>query len=369
MEASSTASGSCTASTSAARCAGRRGGRARWRAHAPRATRSRGPRCQRGPVSSRTRASPRSGSCSTRSVATTSATSGRCSSPPSPTTSTGTPALAQRLLDRRELGPLPAQHGDRRAVLARPAAPTSLGEVGHLVVDGRVPGHPDGAVGASVGRTQRSHRHPAVLDQRLGQRVGDVEHDPRVAPRGGQAVDPGGGAGRVAEGVAEGVEVVGAGAAPAVDRLVRVADRGDGVAVAEQARSSASWACEVSWYSSRSTTAYWPRSAAATSGSRGEPRRDRDLVAEVEHAEVALAGEVGVQQRDQRPPGPQRAQHLADVGLRRGPTAAPPLASLGRPVSAASTSSTRPTTSSGSSRCSAHWPASDSTAPTTVSSA
>ena len=56
------------------------------------AARSRGPIRQRAPVSSRTSAPPACESASTRSVATTSTTSGVVSSPPSPTISTGKPA-------------------------------------------------------------------------------------------------------------------------------------------------------------------------------------------------------------------------------------------------------------------------------------
>ena len=56
-------------------------------AQSPSAARSRAPRRQRAPASSRARASERPGSVSTCSMATTSLTSGVCSSPPSPTTS------------------------------------------------------------------------------------------------------------------------------------------------------------------------------------------------------------------------------------------------------------------------------------------
>ncbi len=55
------------------------------------ATRSRGPIRQRAPVSNRSSAAPSVGSASTRSVQTTSRTSGVSSRPPSPTTSTGRP--------------------------------------------------------------------------------------------------------------------------------------------------------------------------------------------------------------------------------------------------------------------------------------
>ena len=65
-------------------------GAASRRARRPSSARSRGPIRQRGPVSSATRAALAVGSCSTSQVATRSATSGRCSSPDRPTTSTGT---------------------------------------------------------------------------------------------------------------------------------------------------------------------------------------------------------------------------------------------------------------------------------------
>ena len=55
------------------------------------AARSFAPICHLAPVSSRTAALPASGSATTRSMAITSATSGVCRSPPSPTTSTGRP--------------------------------------------------------------------------------------------------------------------------------------------------------------------------------------------------------------------------------------------------------------------------------------
>ena len=65
----------------------RRPARCRARAHAPSPSRSAAPRRQDGPVSRRISRSPRVGSCTTRSRATRSATSGVWSSPPRPTTS------------------------------------------------------------------------------------------------------------------------------------------------------------------------------------------------------------------------------------------------------------------------------------------
>ena len=73
----------------------RRAARASHWARAVRsAARSRGPMRQRAPVSSRASAVPASCAASTRSVATTSTTSGVVSRPPSPTTSTGSPAAS-----------------------------------------------------------------------------------------------------------------------------------------------------------------------------------------------------------------------------------------------------------------------------------
>ena len=65
--------------------------RARSAAHDPRACRSAAPSATRGPVSSRSSESPRDGSCTASSSATTSTTSGVDSRPPRPTTSTGRP--------------------------------------------------------------------------------------------------------------------------------------------------------------------------------------------------------------------------------------------------------------------------------------
>ncbi len=83
------------ASATAPRCSPRRpvrsAARASQRERRPSATRSRGPIRHRGEVSSRASASAAVGSCITRSVATTSWTSGTVSRPPRPTTSTGMP--------------------------------------------------------------------------------------------------------------------------------------------------------------------------------------------------------------------------------------------------------------------------------------
>ncbi len=65
--------------------------RASSAARSPSRARSRGPRRHRGPPSSRSSAEPAVASPRTCRVATTSATSGRTSRPPRPTTSTGTP--------------------------------------------------------------------------------------------------------------------------------------------------------------------------------------------------------------------------------------------------------------------------------------
>ena len=82
---------------------------------APRARRhsaaiSRPPSRHRGPVSTRIAAAPAVGSATSRSMATTSATSGMDNKPASPTTSTGNPAGAQGIRDGCGVGVAAHQH-------------------------------------------------------------------------------------------------------------------------------------------------------------------------------------------------------------------------------------------------------------------
>ena len=86
--------------------------RASARARRPSATRSRGPIRQRGPVSSRTSESDPAASSSTRSVATTSCTSGTVSRPPSPTTSTGMSRASSARRNAGNWDRLRHKHGD-----------------------------------------------------------------------------------------------------------------------------------------------------------------------------------------------------------------------------------------------------------------
>ena len=143
----------------------------------------------------------------------------------------------------------PAAHQERRRRrgLARPAAvvvvarshpcgapvePEPLGEPGSdefgLLLDGLALAGLDRMLACVRRRSERADRHPATRRQRFDERVRDVEDAGAVAPRRAERVAVDGGRAVGGETRGEVVEVRGARAAPAVDRLVRVADGHDG---------------------------------------------------------------------------------------------------------------------------------------------
>ncbi len=146
------------------------------RARRPSSARSRGPMRQRGPVSSRTSEALAPGSWRTSQTATRSATSGRCSSPESPTTSTGTSrATSAPWISAKSVGGA-AQDGDlagRRAGAYEVG--DGVGEPVDLLGVGVQQGAAHHAVALGAGRgAQRLHAlvHGA---QGLGEAVGEVE--------------------------------------------------------------------------------------------------------------------------------------------------------------------------------------------------
>ena len=149
------------------------------------------PSRQRGPVSTRIAAAPAVGSATSRSIATTSATSGMASSPASPTTSTGTPRAVSA-----------SAIGAASALRRTSTAAVGIGRTGARVHRGRSSAKwsatqsrsaddvgqqraPDGA-GLGVGpRQQLAHGHrPAARLRR--DRVGQLQRPRRIAPAGAQ---------------------------------------------------------------------------------------------------------------------------------------------------------------------------------------
>jgi hypothetical protein len=136
----------------------------------------------------------------------------------------------QRGVDVRELGGGAAQHGDRAGRGAGPGEVRDrVGEPAGLVVPGgqQCAAHQAVPLGAG-GRAQRLDALVAGT-QRGGEAVGEVEQPAPAAAVLGERVAAGGGAVGVREVPGEVVEVGDRGAAPAVDGLAGVADRGDRV--------------------------------------------------------------------------------------------------------------------------------------------
>ncbi len=157
------------------------------------------------------------------------------------------PQRVQRRLDRGELRALAAQHRGRRGrPSGRPGA-----VLGHEPRDGRglvhLVGLDRGAHQSGAG--QRPRREP--LDrvrrgrlERARDEVGGVQHGQVVAPRRGQVPHHRFAACGGAELGGEPEQPAGAGPAPPVDRLVRVADRGHRVPGPGQRRSAVRTAAE-----------------------------------------------------------------------------------------------------------------------------
>ena len=234
------------------------------RARLPSSARSRGPMAHRGPVSRLSRSALAVRSCSSASVETTSETSGSRSSPDRPTISTGISARdsasktsAAWLLSRvstpisRHCGSLIA--GVAVGHLAR--EPLQLLVVRRMDAPRARPRRPPsaaGGAGRSAGSRGRAARPTGWRPRGCGvgaavRRQGQSGHV-RAAVGGGEVV-------------AEAEDVGDRRAAPAVDGLVRVADRRHRVApavlrVGPENRWASIRACatEVSWYSSSITT-------------------------------------------------------------------------------------------------------------------
>ena len=149
---------------------------------------SEAPNRQRGPVRTRIAATPAVGSAASRNIATTSATSGMPNSPPSPTTSTGTP----RAVSASAMGAASALRRTRTAV------------VGTGAPDARASSHRRVTWSATQARSLddvRRQRAPDVARPRVrpghqfahghrppprlgGDRVGQLQGPRRVAPAG-----------------------------------------------------------------------------------------------------------------------------------------------------------------------------------------
>jgi hypothetical protein len=138
-----------------------------------------------------------------------------------------------------------------------------------------------GLAPAADRRTRRTAARPAGWRPR-GSAVGAAVDGERVGRTGR----------RRREGVGEVEDVGDRRPAPAVDRLVGVADRvrvpGRGRGAENSRDSIAAWATEVSWYSSSSTTLNSPARARRRRAARGQPGAELDLVGEVHQPEVAL---------------------------------------------------------------------------------
>ena len=186
---------------------------------------------QRGPVSRRTSEALAPGSWRTSQTATRSATSGRCSSPERPTTSTGMSRATSAPWMLGEVGRRTAQDGDlagRRAGAYEVG--DGVGEPVDLLGVGAQQRAADQAVALGAGgRAQRLHArvHGA---QGLGEAVGEVEEAAAAAAVLAERLAGRGAAVGVREVLGEVVEVGDGGAAPAVDRLAGVADGGHRVA-------------------------------------------------------------------------------------------------------------------------------------------
>ncbi len=193
---------------------------------------------QRGPVSRRTREALAPGSWRTSQTATRSATSGRCSSPERPTTSTGMSRATRAPWISGEVGRRTAQDGDLAGLLSGAyEVGDGVGEPVDLLGVGAQQGAADHAVAFGAGRGAECLHACVQGAQGLREAVGEVEEAAAAAAVLAERLAGRGAAVGVREVLGEVVEVGDGGAAPAVDGLAGVADRGDRVAgaAAEQA--------------------------------------------------------------------------------------------------------------------------------------
>ena len=234
------------------------------------------------------------------------------------------PARPQRAGDQVELRPAPAEHCD-----AAPAGPQPA--VGRVLPPHRrhLVGQPVGLVGDGLQQGGPDHSRPAarpgrqrrdVLPDLRRQRVGDVEDLLVVAERGGQRQHRGRVAGRRTEVGGEPDQVVRARAAPAVDGLGRVADRGHRVAARrgpEQAAQHGQLRMPgVLVFVQQHGRIPGPLGPADLGEPVGDPGRDLHLVAEVDRPRVLLGPLVAVDQGQQRDPGGGPLQQPAHLRVR-----------------------------------------------------
>ena len=191
---------------------------------------------QRAPVSSRASAEPRSWRTSTRNVATTSTTSGVVSRPPSPTISTGRPSACSAsassgICERRRTSTAAVRSpGASASHAARIRAATQRASVSTVSSAG------DGQrarPGCRRRAAVRPRRRPTAAARRpRSRRPGSAGRCGSWSPAGTGSPGARPASAKV---VGEPADVAGAGSAPAVDRLQRVADRRHRMSLAEQA--------------------------------------------------------------------------------------------------------------------------------------
>ncbi len=148
----------------------------------------------------------------------------------------GQPRRLQRLGQQRDLRAAAHQHrGGARADGQRvPFGAHPLGQPAGFVLDRLDARHRDRSPAGALGGPQRD-RQVVQPAQRLRDCIRGVEDHPVATEARRQWVDGGVGAVGTPERLGEATDVARAGAPPAVDGLERIADRRDGVAVAEQA--------------------------------------------------------------------------------------------------------------------------------------
>ncbi len=201
----------------------------------------------------------------------------------------------------------------RSCGIVRPAA---FGEPrrdrGRFVVDRELEAHLGCADTGGRPRLERRHVQSRPL-QRLEHPVGDVEDRAVVAPAGHQAVRLRGA--RAGEGPREGVQVVGTGAPPAVDRLVRVAD-GHHRSVAEQLGEEPRLDHRgvlvlVEQHDAVLLAEFGPHIGCGLD----DVVRATHLIGEVEHAATLLLGDVVAHQARERGQAEQIRRSLVDVAV------------------------------------------------------
>ena len=264
------------------------------------ACRSDAPSRVRAPVSRRMSASPRDGSCAACRRATRSTTSGADSSPPRPTTSTGSPASrrARRRVSNcdRFRQSTAAVTRSRPGPAGRHRSRDELRDRARLVLDASSATCACTRPSPAPGRAASTGTATRVADARSGAAtwLAAARISAVVAPRGGQLVHVGGRARAVRvdlrERRGEPLQTARARSAPPVDRLVRVADRGHRVPAAEQRAEQGQLRVGRVLVL---VEQHHPEPRALTGADLGdverEPGGERDLVAEVDRVGGALA--------------------------------------------------------------------------------